>query len=86
MVTKDTEHISLRKCHFLRRLLLVLLNPVIMVTTCNEHIRSILVTTCTEHSRPRIYNFLRIGDLAKKLFFGKIQIYMHIIGPENATF
>ena len=40
----------------------------------------------TEHTRPRKYNFLRKQDLTRKLIFAKIQIYMHILGLENATF
>ena len=45
-----------------------------------------MVTTCTQHTRPRKYNFLRRGDFTRKLVIAKIQIYMHILGPENATF
>ena len=44
---KLTEHIRSRKCHFLRQLLLIKLNPVIMVTTC------------TGLTRPRKCQFLR---------------------------
>ena len=33
-------HTKSRKCHFLRQLLLLKLNPVVVVTTCLEHTRS----------------------------------------------
>ena len=45
-----------------------------------------MVTTHTEHTKPRKYNFLRIGNLARNFFVDNIQIYMHILGPENYTF
>ena len=45
-----------------------------------------MITTTTEHTRPIKFNFLRRGDMKRKLIFAKIQIYMHILGPENASF
>ena len=35
-----SAHTKSRKCHFLRQLLLLEHNPVVMVTTCTEHTRS----------------------------------------------
>ena len=40
VVSKGTEHIRSRKCHFLRLLLLLQLTPIVRVTICTENIRS----------------------------------------------
>ena len=63
MVTISTEHNRCKKCHFLRRLLLL------------EFISVIMVTTCTEHTRSRKNKFLRRGDLTRKLLCSLLQHY-----------
>jgi hypothetical protein len=37
--SEGTKHIRSRKCHFLRRHLLLELTPILMFTICTEHIR-----------------------------------------------
>ena len=58
---------------FFRRLLFVQENPVVIVTTCKEHTRTIFGP------------FLMGDDIKKKNPFILLHHILHILGPENAT-